>query len=115
MFLTFVFVAHHRRNFLVHGMLELETTVGHLNALVDLQAAMDRVVMPANDYLITGNFNIENLEFQNITSKVEKGFHRIQGLGLDRKSITIIKRAKKNYSVLKTKADEIFSISESCW
>lgn len=110
MLLIVVFVAHHRRNLLVHGMLDLETAVGQLNALIDLQVAMDRVVMPANDYLITGNFNSENVEFQNITTRVEKEFNRIEGLGLDRNCITIIKRAKKKYAVLKRKADKIFSI-----
>lgn len=110
MLLIVVFVAHHRRNLLVHGMLDLETAVGQLNALIDLQVSMDRVVMPANDYLITGNFDNENVEFQNITSRVEKEFNRMEGLGLDRKLVAIIKRAKKKYSVLKTKADKIFSI-----
>ena len=42
MLLIVVFVAHHRRNLLVHGMLDLETAVGQLNALIDLQVAMDR-------------------------------------------------------------------------
>lgn len=110
MLLIVVFVAHHRRNLLVHGMLDLETAVGQLNALIDLQVAMDRFVMPANDYLITGDFDKENSEFQNITSRVEKEFNRIEGLGLDRNFITIIKRAKNKYSILKRKADKIFSI-----
>ena len=110
MLLIVVFVAHHRRNLLVHGMLDLETAVGQLNALIDLQVAMDRFVMPANDYLITGDFDRENSEFQNISIRVEKEFNRIEGLGLDRKDVAIIKRAKKKYSVLKAKADKIFSI-----
>jgi CHASE3 domain sensor protein len=110
MLVIVVCVAHHRRNLLVHGMLDLETAVNQLDALIDLQVSMERVVMPANDYLITGNFNSENVEFQNITSRVEKEFNRIEGLGLDRKHVAIIKRAKRKYSILKKKADKIFSI-----
>ena len=57
LFFSIIFLvqmAQYRRNLLVHGMLDLETAVKHLSALVDLQVAMDRVIMPVNDYLING-------------------------------------------------------------
>lgn len=103
-------IAQYRRNLLVHGMLDLETAVKHLSALVDLQVAIDRVVMPVNDYLITGDFNNENSKYQMIAKRVEKGFRLMEDFGLDGNLVTIIKRAEKKYALLKRRADAIFSL-----
>ncbi len=107
--LSFIsFVVYHNRNILFHGMHELEGQVREINGIAGMRLNIGRVVMPPNDYLITGDIK-EKDKFLRISAAVEKDLAWLIGLrheghaGFDRGAL-------EKYALLKDKAFEIFAI-----
>ncbi|MFQ5735761.1 MAG: diguanylate cyclase [Thermodesulfobacteriota bacterium] len=97
-------ITYYNRNILFRGILGLENEVNTQRNFSELQLSMDRVVMPPNDYLITGD-PAERQRFDELVAEVERGF---DALGEDNGKH--IKAVKGLFEELKGKAAEIFAI-----
>ncbi|MBI3755521.1 MAG: diguanylate cyclase, partial [Deltaproteobacteria bacterium] len=102
-------IAYYNRNILFYGMFGLEQEIYKLGIFSDIQLAIDKVVMPANDYLITGDLK-EREKFQKLAREVEDGFKRLEGLEAHREHAELYTGAMERFAVLKKKAEEIFAI-----
>ncbi len=102
------FIAYYNRNLIFHGMVELEDQIYELSIIANIQLNMDRVVMPPNDYLITGDIK-EKDRFLEIADILEKDFERLMGLS-GKEHITFDRKAKEEFGLLKEKAEGIFAI-----
>lgn len=102
------FIAWYNRNILFHSMMELEDNTYKLSMIANIQLNIDRVLMPPNDYLITGNVK-EKERFMEIASIVDKDIDRLVSLS-QKEHIGFDKKAKKRFEALKEKAGEIFAI-----
>ncbi|MBI5885592.1 MAG: diguanylate cyclase [Deltaproteobacteria bacterium] len=102
------FIAYYNRNILFDGMLEVEDKTYELGAIANIQLNIDRVVMPPNDYLITGDLR-EKERFQEISGLLEKDFKVLVGQA-GNGHINSDKMAQERFNLLKAKAGEIFTI-----
>ncbi|MBI3755663.1 MAG: diguanylate cyclase [Deltaproteobacteria bacterium] len=103
-------IAIYNRNILFKGMADMKEGSRRLAVLIELQVAMDQAVMPANDYLITGNLKEERDKFLQIDAEIGKRFEQAEDFIQGNDEAGLIKAAKQRYAVLKKKALEIFSI-----
>lgn len=77
-----------------------------------LQLAVDKVLMPANDYLITGRSE-ESEEFNHLTSEVEDLLEKTKRLYIrDEEGHTLNNRIQESYKRLKTIGEEILNLSD---
>ncbi len=104
-------IAYHNRDLLFRDMLDLVDRTQEMDSFADLQLAIDMVVMPPNDYLITGDRN-EIAGYRNTLERAESAFKRIEATDAYKKQADIIKAARRKFNLLKVKSEEIFSISE---
>jgi len=102
------FIAYYNRNVLFDGMLEVEDKAYELGIVADIQLNIDRVVMPPNDYLITGDVKEKEI-FLEISALLEKDFETLVGRA-DKEHIDSDKMAMERFKLLKAKAGEIFAI-----
>ncbi|MFQ5737226.1 MAG: diguanylate cyclase [Thermodesulfobacteriota bacterium] len=105
------FVAYYNRNILFRDILNLEAETHEIELLADLQLAIDMVVMPPNDYLITGDKN-EMVKYRKTLEKAERAFKRLEGSEAHMGHAGLLKQAKKKFIILKGRAEEIFAIPE---
>lgn len=101
--------AYLSRNILFKGMLELEGLAEEMSLISRLQLDIDRVVMPANDYLITGDAG-EMARFESIAKEVEEGFRLLEASGHKGHDLSIYREARIKFRLIKAKAGDIFAI-----
>ena len=102
-------MTYYNRGLLFQGMLDLERDIDDLRNLAELQLAVDQIVMPANDYLISGDVR-EMGRFSQIMEEVERRLNSVRGLSGE----TVIgKGMREGLSSLKRKAEEIFATQNS--
>ncbi len=104
-----VATAYLNRTVLSGSILELERLAGEMTAISRLQLDIDRVVMPANDYLITGDA-AEKARFESIAGEVAEGFRLLETSGHTGHGPEIYREAMRNFQSLRAKADEVFAI-----
>lgn len=102
-------MAYYNRGLLFQGMVDLERDIDDLRNLAELQLAVDQVVMPVNDYLISGDVR-EMDRFSQIMEEVERRLNPVRGLSGE---TAIGKGMREGLSSLKRKAEEIFAIQNS--
>ena len=66
-------LALYNRNLIYDGMMDVETASRDLKYISDLKLSLDMAVMPANDYLITGD-PAEKERFVDLVKDVEERF-----------------------------------------
>lgn len=101
-------IAYYNRNILFDGMFELEDKTHELSAIANIQLNIERVVMPPNDYLITGNIK-EKERFMEIAGVLEKDFEKLVGIS-GKEHTGSDKMAMERFGLLKEKAGKIFAI-----
>lgn len=101
-------LAYHNRNLIFESMIRVENETHHLEVVSDLKLAMDMVVMPPNDYLITGDPK-EKKRFEEAISEVERNFALTKELAMhERRSAILYTSAVEKFMLLKERAVEIF-------
>ncbi|MBI2414087.1 MAG: diguanylate cyclase [Deltaproteobacteria bacterium] len=95
----------YNRNLLYDGMMEVETASRELKNISDLKLSLDMAVMPANDYIISGD-PAEKERFADLVKEVEERFKRLKDAGMYDGEIG---EAERKFEVLKRKSMNIFS------
>lgn len=105
-------LSYYNRNVLYQSMLSLEKETGDLKVLSDLKLSIDMVLMPPNDYLITGDAK-EGTRYVYALEEAEKGLKRLASMA-SRKgySMAEIKGVMERFEDVKKRADEILSLRD---
>jgi PAS domain S-box-containing protein len=106
MFLYFFVARQHE-----HYMHELQKEIEELDLVKSLQLSLIKVVMPANDYLISGGGPNEPDNFRGLSAEVENIIARLDTLEFDEpEARELFNHIKQEYSQVKEIALQIFSI-----
>lgn len=103
-----ILLTYYNRNILWKGMFRLEEGIYETYIVARVQLNIDRVLMPPNDYLITGEPG-EKDEFQVAVEEVETGFEQLDGL-TQRGHNLHVQKAKEKFILLKEIAEAILAI-----
>lgn len=103
-----ILLTYYNRNLLWKGMFRLEEAIYETYIVSSVQLNIDRVLMPPNDYLITGEPG-EKVKFQMTVEEVETGFGQLEGLTNNGYN-PHIQEAKGKFILIKEIADAIFAI-----
>lgn len=103
-----ILLTYYNRNILWKGMFRLEEAIYETYIIARVQLNIDRVLMPPNDYLITGEQG-EKDEFQMAVEEVETGFEQLDGL-TQRGHNLHVQKAKEKFILLKEIAEAILAI-----
>jgi len=106
----FGFIAYYNRNLLLQCINNLEEKIRETETRSDIVLAVDMSVMPANDYLITGEA-AEKDWFRVLARDVEKGFAQLEEFKHS-EHISSDKAAATKYALLEEKAAQIFAIKD---
>lgn len=94
-----------------HYVNELEEEIVELKLISQLQIALDQVVMPVNDYLVTGARSHEEENFKALSAKVEGLIAVLDFWGFDEiEEKEVFNNIKEEYLKLKEKSLKIFTI-----
>ncbi|MBP7056516.1 MAG: HAMP domain-containing protein, partial [Candidatus Omnitrophica bacterium] len=80
-----------------------------IEILGDLQYTFSKMLMPANDYIFTGDVKYKK-EFDEIDSKMEDILGRVEALDLTSEDKNTVRDIKKNYAGIKDLAQKIFAM-----
>lgn len=106
------YLAYHNRNVLFDTMVRVEEESTHLKVVSEVKLAMDMVVMPPNDYLITGDLK-ERERFDAAVRAVEDAFVLTEAVSMhDPRSERHHRAAVEKFGLLKEKAAAIFDIED---
>ncbi|MBI4950140.1 MAG: diguanylate cyclase [Deltaproteobacteria bacterium] len=95
----------YNRNLIYDGMMDVEAASRDLKYISDLKLSLDMAVMPANDYLITGD-PAEKGRFVGLVKDVEERFALLKGAGMYDEGI---KEAEKKFGLLKEKSMHVLA------
>jgi len=105
-----IITTYYNRNLLFNEMLELEESMTETGVISRLQVNIERSVMPANDYLITGNRE-EAEAFEAATGAIEKDLAWLASLSHEN-HIAFDTAAAAKFKLLKLKAHRIFEFED---
>lgn len=105
-----IITTYYNRNLLFDEMLELEESMNETGVISRLQVNIERAVMPANDYLITGDRKEAEM-FAAATSEVEKDLEWLASLSHEN-HIAFDTAAASEFRLLKLKAYRIFELDD---
>ncbi|MBI3755664.1 MAG: PAS domain S-box protein [Deltaproteobacteria bacterium] len=100
--------------------LKAEAISEELHTVLSLQLAIDKALMPGNDYIITGDkryideFNVASKEVEYLIDKVEKTFVVLEGMDTPevKEEREILKSVKTAWQNIKDTSQKIFAIPE---
>jgi len=103
-----LFISYYSRNILYQGTFKLEEEIYEIYLISGMQHNINDLVMPANDYLITGDIK-EKEKFEATLEKTTAGFEQLDG-GVHLEHNDQIREAREGFAMLRKKAEEIFRI-----
>lgn len=103
-----IFMSFYGGNMLYQGAFKLEEEIYEMYLIAGIQNNINDLVMPPNDYLITGDIK-EKEKFQAILEKTTAGFEQLDGW-VHREHNAQIREAREGFAMLREKAEEIFRI-----
>lgn len=80
-----------------------------LQAISQTRLALEQVLMPANDYLITGDPQ-ERKHFADLSAKLEDQIRRLEQLPMDSEEGAIVRDMKNSWAAIKEKSNQILAI-----
>lgn len=90
--------------------IQLKTLSARKEAVSDLQKAFGEVVMPGNDYLITGSAEEKQLHSE-LDKEVEQAIVKVKGITVNEAYLQLINKLAEDYQEVKTKELKILSLA----
>jgi len=82
---------------------------GEIESVGDLQHAFSKVLMPANDYIITADPKTK-VTFEELSKELEDQMRKVESVDLNAEEKTVVRNIKENYSKIKEFAEKIFAM-----
>ena len=104
-------VAYYSLNTVAGGVADVKERSDELEMIAGLRLTLEKMLMPANDYLTTGNV-VEKDNFAHLSAQVEGYFDQIEALVFTPQERAELEDARGKYTRLRDKLLELFDISE---
>jgi len=104
-------VAYYSLNTVAGGVADVKERSDEMEMIAGLQLTLEKMLMPANDYLVTGNA-VEKDNFAHLSAQVEGYFDQIEALVFTPQERAELEDARGKYTRLRDKLLELFDISE---
>ncbi|MFQ5586114.1 MAG: HAMP domain-containing protein [Thermodesulfobacteriota bacterium] len=110
--IALIIIQYYNQNILCRGIYRIETLARNFEAVSNLHLALERTVIPPNDYLITGD-PAERGRFEALAADVEKQFDAlIQSEVEVEEEVALARSAREQFQALKGTAEKILAIKE---
>ncbi|MBI5598596.1 MAG: GGDEF domain-containing protein [Deltaproteobacteria bacterium] len=103
-------VAYYNRVLLFNDITDLSAEVRRLKVFSETQLAVERAVMPANDYLITGDRKGEMENYRDIVRTADAGIAYLKEREKTPEARELLKAAGLRFALVKDAADRLFAL-----